>query len=384
MSYLKQMVDNPFSIKKSAAKTTAILMPEMDTTEGIYRSILPSFVINNLIDNYRILIFGICQKMKISNNEHDFLITKEMINQTDHFVFPFVSYPLQPIIQSIKEIKNNVHFSYYIDFNYYTVMDSYPFANEYKVAKMVNVIENNIKEVDQVIVTNRALKDYIADKIIEKYPDEKFNTLITCQPLFIPTDIIKNYTLESNPKPDKIRVLIIGDEYQFSDFNFIKGVLKDFKTKYKEKIEIHIIGFDGKKGDKNYLQGLDFIHHDWVPYSKYFELIHSINPDCLLIPANDNLFNNTSKNYVKYLEFAILNIPVIATDIKPYSDLIKTNENGFLANKKEDYLFQLETLITSKEKFDAVLDFAYTTAFDYNIIADNNIEIIKQIYGFKE
>ena len=57
----------------------------------------------------------------------------------------------------------------------------------------------------------------------------------------------------------------------------------------------------------------------------------------MLIPAKDNKFNETSKNYVKYLELAYLNVPVIAPAIKPYLDLISTNQNGFLCSEKEDY-----------------------------------------------
>ena len=65
---------------------------------------------------------------------------------------------------------------------------------------------------------------------------------------------------------------------------------------------------------------------------KYFELIRHIAPDILLIPANKNTFNNTSKNYIKYLEFAYMNIPVLAPDLTCYSDIIKTNDNG-ITNK---------------------------------------------------
>jgi hypothetical protein len=100
----------------------------------------------------------------------------------------------------------------------------------------------------------------------------------------------------------------------------------------------------------------------------------------LLIPANKNTFNNTSKNFVKYLEFSHLNIPVLAPNIPPYSKIIKTNENGFLCDKKEDYFMQLEFLYTARQKFEKATDMAYTTASDYYITIDNNINILRTIY----
>jgi glycosyltransferase involved in cell wall biosynthesis len=325
------------------------------------------------------VILGMTQKVGISNNAKDFVITQKLIKEAEHIVFPFVSFPLQPIIDDIRAVKPAMRFSYYIDANYYLMPDSYPYAKEYKVSKMIDMIEANIKAVDQVIVTNKALKDYIAEKLKERHPGVVFNTNIVWQPLFILPELMKT-PYENITTPGKIKVLIIGDDYHFSDINFIKGILKDFKVKYKDTGELHIIGFNGVRGDKNYLQGLDFIYHERVPYFRYFELIKHIAPDVLLIPANKNTFNNTSKNYVKYLEMAYMNTPVIAPGIKPYSDLITTNKNGFLCNEKEDYFMQLEAMFNFREKFEDVLGHAYATTVDYNIAGENNIEILKKIY----
>jgi glycosyltransferase involved in cell wall biosynthesis len=257
--------------------------------------------------------------------------------------------------------------------------EAYPFAKEFRTAEMVKSIEDNIRAVDRVITTNEALIDYIIEKIKERYPGQTFGTTFHCQPLFIMPDLMKTeYT--SITEKNKVKVLIIGDDYQFSDINFIKGILKDFKIKYKETGEIHIIGFDGKKHNKNYLQGLEFTHHPKVPFIKYFELIKHIGPDVLLIPANNSKFNATSKNYIKYLECAHMNIAVIAPNIPPYSKLITTNENGFLCPDKDSYLFQLDTMFTEPSKAAGTLGIAYATAVEYNITEAGNIEKMKKIY----
>ena len=387
VKYINTMNNEPFPPKK-ANYTTTILMPELDTTEGIYRTLLPAYIMNKL-DDCRVCVIGITERTGIGNNAKDYLISQRLIKESDHVVFPFVSYPIQPIIDEIRKVKKEVKFSYYIDFNFYTVPESYPHAKEYMIAKMIDVIEMNIKAVDQAIFTNKALRDYVGDKIAEKYK-EKFGTNLVWQPLFVLPEIMKT-DYEMKVEKDKVKVLIIGDEYHFSDINWIKGILYTLKGKYKDKVKLIMLGFNGLKGKNNYLRDLDFEYKERVPYYKYFELLTHISPDVLLIPANKSTFNNTSKNYVKYLELALLNVPVIAPLIKPYGgnpaskdNLIVTNQNGFCCESKEDYLMQLECMFTAREKFDGVLGTAYATATDYNIALPGNIEILTSIYFPKD
>jgi len=376
IKYILAMSKEPF-IPKKAARTTTIILPDKDTTEGIYRSILPSYIINGADNDLRMLIVGIHEKANVSKNEKDFHITKRLIEETDHFVFPFIAVSLRPIIEDIKLIKPAMKFSYYIDYNYYLLPESYPFSKEY--IQRVEMIEDNIRAVDQVIVTNKYLLDYIIEQIQKKYPGETFGTLFRYQRLFISPELfITDYANEA--ARGKIKALIIADEYQFSDVNYVLGILKAFKIKYKETFELVLLGWDGKRNEKNYMKDFPFTYFARVPYSIYFETIKHIGPNVLIIPATKSKFNDTSKNYIKYLEFAHLNIPVIAPNILPYSDLITTNENGFLCDEKGAYAFQLETMFTEPVKFEGPLGIAYATASEFNINDPANIESLKKVY----
>jgi hypothetical protein len=188
-----------------------------------------------------------------------------------------------------------------------------------------------------------------------------------------------DYTNEEVMK-GRIKALIIGDDYQFSDINYVSGILKDFQCKYKESFNLTMIGWDGKRGDRNYMKGVEFTHYARTPYAKYFETIKHIGPSVLIIPANQSKFNDTSKNYIKYLEFAHMNIPVIAPFIAPYKELAQTNVNGFLCEDKDSYAFQLETLLTEPAKAEGVLGPAYATANDYVITDPANIQKLINIY----
>jgi hypothetical protein len=378
INYINAISTNPIILKK-AKYTTTILMPELDTTEGIYRSILPAYVINGSDKNLRMIIAGMTGKMNNSINSRDFNISQKLIAETDHFVFPFVSFPLRPIIEEIKAVKPLVKFSYYIDFNFYIVPETYPFAKEYKLKEVIKVIEDNIKVCDQIIATNTSLLDFILVKIKERYPGMSFGTEFIYQRPYILPELMATSIVPEIVR-GRIKALIIGDEYQFSDINYISGILKDFKFKYKESFELSIIGWDGMRGEKSYMKGTEFNHYNRVPFYKYFDLIHQIAPTVLIIPATKSKFNDNSKNYVKYLEFALMNIPVIAPNILPYSEMIITNQNGFLCDDKDAYIFQLETMFTEPSKFEGVLGVAYATAFDYNITDPGNLEKLKRIY----
>jgi hypothetical protein len=378
LNYINAVSTNPI-IPKKAKMTTTILMPELDTAEGIYRSILPAYVINGTEKDLRMIIAGMTGKMNISINSRNFNISRKLIAETDHFVLPFVSFPLRPIVEEIKAAKPAMKFSYYIDFNYYLVPDSYPYSKEYKIKKIIEVIEDNIKVVDYVICTNNSLVDYIILKIKERHPGMNFGTPFEYQRLYILPSLMAT-DIAPEVVRGRIKALIIGDEYQFSDINYIAGILKDFKSKYKESFELNIIGWDGVRGEKNYLKGIDFNHYERVPFFKYFNLIHQIAPTVLIIPSTKKEFNDTSKNNVKYLEFAQMNIPVLAPNVKPYSELISTNQNGFLCDDKDGYLFQLETMFSEPSKFEGVLGVAFATAVDYNITDPANLEKLKRIY----
>jgi hypothetical protein len=378
INYIQAISASPIILKK-ARLTTTILMPEFDTTEGIYRSLLPAYIINASDKDLRMLIVGMTAKMNVSHNAKDFHITEELIKETDHFVFPFVSFPLRQAVEDIKAIKPGVKFSYYIDSNYYLMPDAYPFSKEYKLKRGRDIIEDNIRAVDQVICTNDALINFVIAKLKENYPGVNFRTGFELQHLYILPDLMKTDIAHQVAK-GQIKALIIGDEYQFSDINYLLGALKTFKEKYKEAFELSIIGWDGKRGDKNYMKGIEFNHYDRVPYFKYFETIHHIAPTVLIIPATKSAFNDTSKNYIKYLEFAQMNIPVIAPNILPYSALISTNQNGFLCDDKDAYTFQLETMLSEPAKFEGVLGVALATAVDHNITDPSNLEKLKRIY----
>jgi hypothetical protein len=291
-----------------------------------------------------------------------------------------VSQPLKPIIDWCLTHNPKLKFSYYIDFNYYYTPDSYPFSNEYSKAEAIEIIEDNILHVNQVILTNHSLYNFLHTNLSEKPQFKGCGTELTYQQLYFDKTLIPEDMALIKNDGKKKRFGFVLNQRQFSDINYIKGVLKDFMKEHAAEATLVILGFNGVHKGKNYLSGLDIEHHARVPFVDYFEKLNSLAIDCFVIPASPNQFNKTSKNYIKYLEFSRLGIPVIAPDIEPYKRIVSPNGNGVLCDKKESWTFQMGTFLKDPDKFEGMLVHSAATSLDYDINDSDNLDKLLQVY----
>ncbi len=375
-----------FPQRRGYEYTVSFVTPEIGTAEGIYRTLLPCMVLNRETTIRAIPLGTTSHLESVSINAKDYMILRKAIEVSDHIVFPFVSYslgpdnPLGPNIEEIRKINPKTKISYFIDFNYYFIPESYPFSNEYGKADKIAIIERNIAMVDQIIVTNKALYNFLGPELSTKEHIKGRGTDMVYQPLYFDKNLIpEDMARIVNPEKEK-RFGFVLNNYHFSDINFIKGVLQDFMKEYSGKAQIVIIGFNGYHKGKNYLANINFEHHKTIPYFNYFETLNELAIDCFVIPAKPIPFNNTSKNYIKYLEFARLGVPVIAPNITPYSEIIEHNGNGVLCDKKETWTHQMKIFLEDPGKFEQQANMASATSLDFDINDKESIEKLMRIY----
>ena len=360
-----------FPVKKDFDYTVSFIQPEMNTTEGVYRTLLPSYYLNNKT-TIRALPVGSSDHMEsISINSKQYAIKRALACESDHIVFPFTSQPLKNVINELKEINPKLKFSYYIDFNYYFIPDSYPFVKEYSGAEIISIIEENIRNVDQVIVTNHNFYNWLG---------QGCQTELCYQPLFYDKSIFPDIPANSRKKNKKKRFGMVLNPYHFSDLNFIKGILKEFEKNFNKSAELVILGWNGEYKGKNYLSQLNIEYHPQVPFFDYPEKLISLDIDCFIIPAKNNKFNGTSKNVIKFFEFTRLNKPVICPDIEPYREIITHNKEAVLCDAKENWKFELETFLKDPMKYQDFADRAYESILEKEISEEDNLKILMQIY----
>jgi glycosyltransferase involved in cell wall biosynthesis len=100
----------------------------------------------------------------------------------------------------------------------------------------------------------------------------------------------------------------------------------------------------------------------------------------LMILNMSSLNEMILKNIIKYYEFTRLNIPVICPDIEPYKEIVTHNDNGVLCSTKESWLFEMETFLKDKEKYNGLKDRAYASILESEISDPDNLKILMEVY----
>lgn len=85
---------------------------------------------------------------------------------------------------------------------------------------------------------------------------------------------------------------------------------------------------------------------DFVPIENYQELLSGF--DIGLAPLNNTYFNRFRSD-LKFLEYAALEIPCVASAVPPYITSIVHGETGFLFKNDEDLVYYLMKLIASAD-----------------------------------
>lgn len=143
---------------------------------------------------------------------------------------------------------------------------------------------------------------------------------------------------------DKIRIGWIGSGSHMADTPVVNKAFDIILKKYPN-VEIHLCGFvsnDSKRGDR------EFHHIGTMNYEAYPQFLANLNLDIGVAPLIDTKFNR-SKSNIKWLEHAMLEIPMVLSDIPPYSECVEEGKTGFLAKSTTAWVKKLSKLIESEE-----------------------------------
>jgi glycosyltransferase involved in cell wall biosynthesis len=178
-----------------------------------------------------------------------------------------------------------------------------------------------------VFAGNKYLKDYAI----------QFNKEVEIIPTTIDTVEYKRVSL---PDSDKVVIGWSGSITTIQHFEYSLSVLKKIKAKYKDTIDIHVIG------DVNYSNSeLGINGKAW---NKKTELTDLSAFDIGIMPLPDDEWAN-GKCGLKGLQYMALEIPTIMSPVGVNTEIIQDGKNGFLASTEEEWLERLSLLIESKE-----------------------------------
>lgn len=155
---------------------------------------------------------------------------------------------------------------------------------------------------------------------------------------------------EDSPKESKrpLRIGIICNGFNNEDILFYNEQLKEINKLYKEKIRIVVLGYKKELDTHDVFKGVVFEYVKPVSVVHYFKQLVSLRIDILFIPLIINKYNSTSENYNKYLEAGVFKIPVMTPNIYPYNKVVNHEQNGFVFDKREDFIPYLRDLLHTK------------------------------------
>lgn len=146
-------------------------------------------------------------------------------------------------------------------------------------------------------------------------------------------------------KDGKIRIGWIGSASHIADIPVVEKAFRQIVEKYPN-VEIHLCGFmtELKFQDKRYIH-----HAGTATYDEFPQFLADLDLDIAVAPLIDTKFNRAKSN-IKWLEHSMLEIPMVLSDMPPYSECVDNYKTGYLAKGTNQWVKYLSWLIESPEK----------------------------------
>jgi len=235
-----------------------------------------------------------------------------------------------------------------------------------KSAKL-HVAKKSIEWADKVVCENEALKGemYKLNKNIDvfrNYVNKDFAE-----------DVHDNIVREDSKD---IRILFSGGINHQQDVGGVLLTIKQILDKYKNVKfvffgEKHLYDFWELPDDRMEIVKVE----PW--FFDYAYRLPLLNIDIGIAPLARTQFNR-SKSPIKYFEYSMAGIPLIAQGYPPYSDVVKNGETGLLFQDNSELKEHLENLINNKKERIRLRENAYADVLE-NYDIDKHINKLEAI-----
>lgn len=155
----------------------------------------------------------------------------------------------------------------------------------------------------------------------------KFNKKVEVLPNGLPFDV--GQFIDNQQVPDKFEILYAGGTSHFWDLLSLKNLFyKIAREKVKNNVRVSLAGYSDKTPETkkfwdsmesimNANKRIDFKRRIGLPLDSYMNLYDGAS--LAIAPLEGNYFNSFKSN-LKILEAGCKNIPIITSDVSPYSD----------------------------------------------------------------
>lgn len=132
---------------------------------------------------------------------------------------------------------------------------------------------------------------------------------------------------------------VICNGFNQEDIKYYDNEFRLISRIFGDRVRLLFIGTDGSElpPETEYTKPVSINH--------YFKHIHALQIDLLFVPLIPGVYNETSENINKFLEMALLGIPLITLNQYPYSEKIVDRKTGFLYSSRETFIDYLKDLL---------------------------------------
>ena len=200
-----------------------------------------------------------------------------------------------------------------------------------------------VRQVDAVTVTTQGMAEAVCrhcgDVVRDKLtiiPNAIDSSMFVARPV---------YPLGSTG-PMPFRLLWAGSATHEQDFNVCLEALDKFMANHTddEDIRVMFMGFLPQcvarlVQQKHWFKKVE--HMEFVNIETYFSLLGRVKADLAIAPLLACPFN-AAKSNIKWVEYTMAGIPVLASKFGPYAESIIHGETGLLASTTDEWLAALE------------------------------------------
>lgn len=331
-----------------------LAIPNDKGGKGFYRIYNPMRYLNDLNEDVEVIIkrFG------------NFRIKKTELDYFDILLMNGVGKNQAKIAQVLSS--KNIKVIYDIDDLDWNLPKDHSLYEKYNKLNMKEVIKATVNSSDMIVTPSKVLKNKLKN--------------ITYKPIkLIPNAIdYKNYYWNLDNNHQDINIGWAGGSSHVPDIKIIEGIGKYISNNHKNtkfvlggwNSRVNII--DHNKEYKRTANEYNMMYSEqsnntWVQYEKLLfgkrnnkdlKIIRSrpthLYPeiysyfDIALVPLRDDKYRN-SKSLIKLIEASGYEIPVITSDVLPYSNVIEDGENGFTASSKKEWKDKIDILVNNKD-----------------------------------
>ena len=172
-----------------------------------------------------------------------------------------------------------------------------------------------------------------------------------------------------------IRIGDIGTPTHDADLDVVAEAMLILQKKYGSKIEIEVIGgFQKRTPTFGKRVGLPK-KNDYPNFVNWLQ--QRVHWDIGIIPLVDDEFNQ-SKSYLKFLEYAALDMAIVVSDVKTYNEVAKDRVNSIsVENLADKWVDALSNLIDNPELRNKLAEIAICELREKYCNHDEYIDLLK-------